>query len=138
MKPTRKAWMILAESQEAFVHVLGTRSEDTRCRCLWRWSAGDLVLLLLLLLLLRRNRSEQVSGNDVWPVLTNRCLRIVFHRGFALEDHFHQHQNSFHFLSRSEHTPLSTKRILEEYSEVVKLISGYRSQLWMVNESMSN
>lgn len=138
MTPTRKTWMILAESQEAFVHVLGTRSEDTRCRCLWRWSAGYLVLLLLLLLLLRRNRSKQVSGNDVWPVLTNRCLRIVFHRGFSLEDHFHQLQNSFLFLSQSEHTPLSTKRILEEYSEVVKSISGYRSQLWMVNESMSN
>lgn len=135
MTPTRKAWMILAESQEAFVHVLGTRSEDTRCRCLWRWSAGYLVLLLLLL---RRNRSKQVSGNDVWPVLTNRCLRIVFHRGFSLEDHFHQLQNSFLSLSQSEHTPLSTKRILEEYSEVVKSISGYRSQLWMVNESMSN
>lgn len=79
--PTRKAWMILAESQEAFVHVLGTRCEDTRSRCLWRWSASDLLFLLLL----RGNRSEQVSGNHVRSVLANSGLRIVFQRGFTLK-----------------------------------------------------
>lgn len=84
--PTGKAWMILAESQEAFVHVLGARCEDTRSRCLRRWPASDL-LFLLLLLLLSGNGCEQVSGNHVRSVLANSGLRIVFQRWFTLKHH---------------------------------------------------